>query len=190
MLHCRELHAYALNPASSAGEEWPPKDPEAYVYPDEDPHHKFELPASPWTYENGSVNPDLQPTRTRRRKNAAAPATDYSAVPPYHPDYHNQDGPSTYPVDSEPEEDEDEEGGDVYGRAGRPREFIRRGSEGYEVRPIDREDLLRRYVEERTAAPGRYHLYAPDPPSEPESSAEDDEVPLADKLEHWRASSS
>ncbi|KAI0756348.1 zf-DHHC-domain-containing protein [Daedaleopsis nitida] len=170
----------------SSGEEWPPKDPDVYVYPDEDPNHRFELPASPWTYENGSYNPDLQPTTTRRRKAAGTTADGpYAAVPPYHPDY----GRETYPVYSE-EEDDDDNDDNVYNH-GRPREFVRSGSEGYEVRPIDREAMLRRYVEDRTTEPGRYQLYVPDPPSEPESGAEDfDEVvPLAEKLERWRATS-
>ncbi|KAI0800548.1 palmitoyltransferase PFA4 [Fomes fomentarius] len=166
----------------SDGEEWPPKDPDAYIYPDEDPNHKFELPASPWTYENGSVNPDLQPTTTRRRRpgtRTKAVEGPYSSVPPYHPDYGRQE---TYPVSSEDDEDDDQ-----YNQIGRPREFVRRGSEGYEVRPIDREVLLRQYIEDETTRPGRYQLYVPDPPSEPESGGEEEQIPLGENLESRRA---
>ena len=57
------------------------------------------------------------------------------------------------------------------------------------MRQIDREDLLRQYIEDRTLEPGRYQLYAPDPPSEPDSGpeAEDEQMPLAEKLERWQA---
>ncbi|KAI0673782.1 zf-DHHC-domain-containing protein [Trametes maxima] len=163
----------------SAGEEWPPRDPEAYMYPDEDPNHKFELPPSPWTYENGTLNPDLRPSTTRRRKQGL-----HAPVPPYHPDY-NGDEPE---LGSSAIESDDDNDGSANGDAvGRQREFVRRGSEGYEVRSIDREALLRRYVEDRTAEPGRYHLYVPDPPSDPESGTDvEDEVPLSQKLEMWR----
>ncbi|KAI0640069.1 palmitoyltransferase PFA4 [Trametes polyzona] len=158
----------------SAGEEWPPRDPEAYVYPEPDPNHKFELPPSPWTFENGTLNPQLRPSTTRRRK---TPTRGHAAVPPYHPDYDGDDGG-------------DDDGEYAENTAGRPREFVRRGSEGYEVRQIDREALLQRYIEDRTAEPGRYHLYVPDPPSEPESGAEaeaeDENIPLSEKLEMWR----
>ncbi|KAM5535856.1 hypothetical protein V8D89_010474 [Ganoderma adspersum] len=174
------------------GEPWPPEDPDRYIYPEDDPNHKLELPASPWTYENGALNPGLYATTTRRRTTARTKAAEgpYASVPPYHPDYHRQESNEMYPVDSE-DEDDDDDGRDRYAHQGRPREFVRRGSEGYEVRPIDREDLLRRYVEDRTAEPGRYQLYVPEPPSEPESGpeAEDEQIPLAEKLERWRATS-
>ncbi|OJT11197.1 hypothetical protein TRAPUB_12281 [Trametes pubescens] len=160
----------------AAGEEWPPRDPQAYVRPEADPNYKFQLPESPWTYENGTLNPGLQPSTTRRRRSAPT----HSSVPPYHPDYDGDAGGS-YPVsESEDEYEED--------TVGQPREFVRRGSEGYEVRPIDREGMLRSYIEDRTAEPGRYHLYVPDPPSDPDSGteAEDEKVPLSKKLEMWQ----
>lgn len=131
---------------------------------------------------------------TRRRTSARTKAAEgpYASVPPYHPDYHRQESHETYPVGSESEDDYDEDGY-AHVHQSRPREFVRRGSEGYEVRSIDREELLRRYVEDRTAEPGRYHLYVPEPPSEPESGleteAEDEQTPLAEKLEMWRVTS-
>ena len=188
-------------PTDDEGEQWPPQDPDRYIYPEDDPNHKFELPASPWTYSNGTLNPDLHPTQTttRRRTGTTARAKaaegPYASVPPYHPDYQRQESHETYPVDSASEDDDDDADDDRYAYAhqGHPREFVRRGSEGYEVRPIDREEMLRRYVEDRAAEPGRYHLYVPEPPSDPESGleteADDEQIPLAEKLERWRATS-
>ena len=143
---------------------WPPRDP---TIPAEAP---FVLPPSPWTYENGSVNPNLEPynSQTReatrpakRRPRGAEPGT-YS-LPPYHPDY--QEGPET-PDDSS--SDYTLEEGD--GR-------IRRGSEGYEVRPVDREAMLSRYLKQLGEEPGRYRRYIPQPESEEYESDED--LPLA-----------
>jgi hypothetical protein len=53
--------------------------------------------------------------------------------------------------------------------------LVRRGSEGYEVWPLDREDILQHYLRELGEEPGRYHRYIP----YPESESEDDNVPLA-----------
>lgn len=62
-------------------------------------------------------------------------------------------------------------------------EKVRRGSEGYEVRPIDREELLRRYIEEQAQEEGRYHRYVP----EPDFDSEEECIPLARTVESWRA---
>jgi palmitoyltransferase len=45
------------------------------------------------------------------------------------------------------------------------RNIVRRGSEGYEVRPIDREEILRRYIEQGQED-RRYRTYVPEPDSE------------------------
>lgn len=171
----------------SAGEEWPPRDPEAYTYPEADPNYRFQLPPSPWTFDNGDLNPELRPSTTRRRRTptGAPPPAPRAPVPPYHPDYDGDSGTAAYPaLESDDDYDDDEYAENA---AGRPREFVRRGSEGYEARPIDRETMLRRYVEDRTAEPGRYQLYVPSPPSEPDSGPEAEEsIPLSEKLEMWR----
>jgi len=52
---------------------------------------------------------------------------------------------------------------------------VRRGSEGYEVRQINREDMLQRYLEE-LGEEGRYVRYIPQPDDDEE---EYDNVPLA-----------
>ena len=128
-----------------------------------DENHVFTLPEDPWTYGNGSFNPDLQPgsldrgLRERRRSSAlrqrhTVPYPDEGgetdgiyAVPPYHPDYDE----SHVHLSRPPYADEDEEEDDHYHDEG-PRQFIRRGSEGYEVRSIDREEMMRQYVESQS----------------------------------------
>ncbi|KAJ7161254.1 zf-DHHC-domain-containing protein [Mycena crocata] len=144
-------------------EEWPPRDP-ASIHQG-DPDKEFVLPDSPWTYENGSVNPDLQPSNSavpRRRKQQS---NGVSALPPYHPDYR-------------PAEDYDSDEDDEYRYTDKGKTRVRRGSEGYEVRPGAREDMLARYLLEIGETPQRYHRYIPQPDSESES----DDVPLGQQL--------
>ncbi|KAJ7170161.1 zf-DHHC-domain-containing protein [Mycena filopes] len=144
---------------------WPPRDP-ASVYHD-DPDREFVLPDSPWTYENGSVNPELQASNSsaprRRKKGNGA-----SALPPYHPDYQAGSGNA----------DEYDSADDEYRYADHSKPRIRRGSEGYEVRPAAREDMLARYLQEIGETPQRYHRYIP----EPQSDSESDDVPLGQRL--------
>lgn len=72
---------------------------------------------------------------------------------------------------------------------------MRRGSEGYEARPIDREVMLRQHVEHQIHEPGRYNFYVPDPttPNESESETEveedEEEVPILQRVEEWRTTS-
>lgn len=168
--------------------------------PEEDPNFVFKLPDSPWTYTNGSLNPSLHPkassktittSTTRRRKQKRDPAV--SNVPPYHPDYGKPQQPSpesdtSWDDTSEEEEDEDDnsksraknvdDGYDYSITSSGLRQ--RRGSEGYEVRPIDREALLEQHVAETTAEPGRYHWYVPtregaETSSEEEEGEDEDE---------------
>ena len=72
------------------------------------------------------------------------------AVPPYHPDY-DESQPSYERLSQPPYADEDEDEDDRY-YEDRPqrRRFIRRGSEGYEVRTIDREEMMRQYVDSQS----------------------------------------
>jgi len=136
-------------------QSWPPRDP-AEMH-EGDPDKEFVLPDSPWTYENGSVNPDLQPNITRRRNNGA------SSLPPYHPDYRpGGDATDAYSTDDDEYDDE---------RADNSKTRVRRGSEGYEVRPGAREDILARYLSEIGE---KYHRYIP----QPDSDSESDDIPL------------
>jgi hypothetical protein len=110
-------------------------------------------PSSPWTYEESNgPNPSLVPSNTQLR--ARKPAGT-SALPPYHPDY-------------EPPDDDDDDG-ERYAEYERAR--VRRGSEGYEVRAIDREGLLAEFIASRSQEEGRYRRYVPEPPSEPDSES-------------------
>jgi len=155
---------YELAENGDTGTPWPPHSPGA-VY--EDPDHNFVLPSTPWTYENGSVNPNLEPSNTRLRVTSASrrrQPTAASSVPPYHPDYHSG-GELSSSSDSDAEY----------------RPIVRRGSEGYEVRPIDREAVLRLYMEgdERQK---RYQTYVPEPDSE-DSEERSSPVGHSDRME-------
>ncbi|KAF7337517.1 Palmitoyltransferase PFA4 [Mycena sanguinolenta] len=149
-----------------ASEIWPPRDPAAMH--DGDPNKEFVLPDSPWTYENGSINPELRPTNSAPRRRRTPDGT--SSLPPYHPDYRPGN------ADDMESTDDDE---DDYRYAAPSKTKVRRGSEGFEVRPAGREDMLARYLLEIGETPQRYHRYIPQPDSEPES---EDEVPLAQQL--------
>lgn len=129
------------------------------------------LSSSPWTYEDESLNPSLKPSNQngrnarRRRKHDAA---GISPLPPYHPDY--QEGGNT------PYEGEEAVSSDEYSSSSEPQirdPRVRHGSEGFEVRQHDREEMLRQYFEELGEEPGRYLRYIPEPESE-----SDDDLPL------------
>ncbi|KAG9222487.1 hypothetical protein CCMSSC00406_0002822 [Pleurotus cornucopiae] len=139
---------------------WPPEDPDAREYDDNDDDGagQFELPESPWTYENGALNPSLQPYNSELRT---------SALQRRHKRQNPQTQSNTNADEHVYESSESESSYQEFPRK-------RRGSEGYEVRPVDRNEMLRRYLEEIGEAPGRYHRYIP----QPESASEDDELPL------------
>lgn len=152
------------------GEQWPPRDPTAIRQ--DGPEAEFQLPPSPWTYENGSLNPSLQPSsaglrKTRRSKIMSKGA---SALPPYHPDY--REGEYTPDPQDLPDNNDSSEDDDYTGRV-----RVRRGSEGYEVLPQGRDDMLRRYLEEMGEEDhSKYVRYIPEVGSDTE---EEDDVPLA-----------
>ena len=134
-------------------------------------NHVFTLPKDPWTYGNGSFNPDLDPnpsandvkerrgsSASRQRHTYPYPGEDGEIdgtypVPPYHPDY-DESQRSHGHISRPPYEDEDEDEDDRYYEDGpQSRRFIRRGSEGYEVRPINREEMMRQYVDSQSQLP-------------------------------------
>jgi len=100
-------------------------------------------------------------TRRRKQRNKGA---GYSNLPPYHPDYQGSG------AESEGQGEESDSASSVDGAGGR----VRRGSEGFEFKPVDREEILKRYLEQLGDTPGRYNRYVP----EIESESEDDDVPL------------
>ena len=124
-------------------------------------NHVFNLQKEPWTYGNGSLNPDLHPSPSNsglggRRGSAASrqrqtyqypgegeEMEETRAFPPYHPD--NEPRPPYEHFSRPPYADEDED--EYYEDRPQHRQFIRRGSEGYEVRPINREEMIRQYVD-------------------------------------------
>ena len=127
-------------------------------------------------------------------------------MPPYHPDYEP-------PPDDDDDGDDGDDDGERYAEYERSHTRVRRGSEGYEVRAIDREGLLAEFIASRAQEEGRYRRYVPEPPSELDSSEsgwEDEEVgeekgdvsmgfvedvvvdddedePLAARVERWRS---
>lgn len=157
-------------------EEWPPRESDV----DESSIHNSSIidKSSPWTYENNSLNPNLQPSnsQSRRRNGSQTSTLGTSSLPPYHPDYRDEDQ-GVYRPDNEADESSDEQ----ESAAARGQLHIRRGSEGYEIRPVEREEMLRRYLAELGEEPGRYLRYIPQPDSE-ESTSEDD-VPLGRRRE-------
>jgi palmitoyltransferase ZDHHC6 len=152
---------------------WPPDDPTRPYF--EEAAGEFKLPDSPWTFENGDVNPDLQPYNIERRQASIThrrkKRNGYSSLPPYHPDYQGSG------AESEGESIESSEDGDYHSN-GRPR----RGSEGIEIKPVDRDEMLRRYLAEIGETPGRYHRYIPQVESESEN--EEDSIPLSQAKLH------
>jgi len=159
---------------------WPPDDPTLPYF--EEAEGDFKLADSPWTFENGGVNPDLQPSNTlrrqnterRRRRKRQRKGAGYSNFPPYHPDYQGS-GDEGDGLDEGSESTSSAEGA-LYTN-GR----VRRGSEGLEFKPADREDMLHRYLEQIGETPGRYHKYIPQVGSE---SEEEDDIPLGQVKPH------
>lgn len=161
------------------GEEimWPPHDPSMrYEENEEDTGHEFQLPDSPWTYGNDSFNPELRPSHPRARRRTSSrnkrgngsQAT--ASLPPYHPDYDSSQVISGGSDSGDPQ-DQDDEHYYVDEEAFRSGTLkMRRGSEGFEVRPVDREVMLKRYVDEQVQQEGRYNTYVPEPWSEDEDS--------------------
>ena len=159
-------------PLFESGEEWPPREWDA----DTSPMHKSVTESSPWTYDNESLNPNLQPfnSQSRRRNKSQSSSPGVSSLPPYHPDYKDGDQGPYYPHNDETQDEEES--------APQGQLHVRTGSEGYEIRPEEREEMLRRYLTDLGEEPGRYLRYIPQPESEEIDDSEDD-VPLAQQKE-------
>lgn len=165
---------------------WPPEDPSRFrVHPDfasvDDDDHQLVLPESPWTYENGSVNPNLEPSSAYRRASKRKTNGNFvSNVPPYHPDYVEPSATSQHQSPSFDEDSSSSRDSDNFRYTGN---VVREGSEGYEVKQVDREEILRRYILSRGEEVGRYRRYAPETSSEEDDDvdsegAEADDLPL------------
>ncbi|KAF5352496.1 hypothetical protein D9756_005887 [Leucocoprinus leucothites] len=171
---------YELSNRDDSVLSWPPRDPEHYK-PD---NYDYLQSSSPWTYGNDTLNPSLYPTNGRRRRSGVKSRDScipHDRVPPYHPDYskgevyqleHDDNGDSSASSGVE-ENGDDVPLGAVYGDHTR----IRRGSEGYEVRPFAREQMLRQYLESVGESYDRYIRYIPQPESEGEEE-EGHDIPI------------
>lgn len=170
-----------------SAESWPPQDPTAHrphsdfaldrgdssASGSEDDGPSLVLPDSPWTYANGSVNPNLQPSNAYRRASkqkgkgktkTGRTGRGVANVPPYHPDY----------VDPSIAADSEVSSGDEDYVVPASGHKVRRGSEGYEVKPVDREAILQRYIMSRGDEVGHYKRYKPEPASEESELEEGD----------------
>ena len=149
---------------------------------DESPIHNSSVidKSSPWTYKDNSLNPNLQPSNShsRRRNGSQASIPGASPLPPYHQDYRLEEQGVYYPGN-----DEDDESSDEQDPTSRGHLHIRRGSEGYEIRPEEREEMLKRYLTELGEVPGRYVRYIPQPESEGSTS---EDIPLGRRRERIR----
>lgn len=114
---------------------------------------QFQLPSSPWTYDNEGINPNLRPSNSSMLASHGNHAYT-SALPPYHPDFDGDSSSRARQSYSPSPSDED----DFQGVR------VRRGSEGFEVHSLDREEMLRSYVETELSREGRYQVYKPDLP--------------------------
>lgn len=164
---------------------WPPEDPSRFrVHPDfasvDDDDHQLVLPESPWTYENGSVNPNLEPSSAYRRASKRKIKDNFvSNVPPYHPDYVE---PSATSQRQSPSYDNDSSSSRESVNDRYTGNVVREGSEGYEVKQVDREEILRRYILSRGEEVGRYRRYAPETSSEEDDDDENSDEAGADDL--------
>ncbi|KXN88865.1 Palmitoyltransferase PFA4 [Leucoagaricus sp. SymC.cos] len=157
---------YELSNRDDASVIWPPPDPDSHE-PDNYDHLQS---SSPWTYGNSNLNPTLQPTSSYRRRVGAKSRDScipHDKVPPYHPDYSRgeayraeDEGEDGFTSPSEVEEgDDDVPLGAIHVEGRR----VRRGSEGYEVRPVSREEMLRQYLESVGEDYNHYLQYIPQP---------------------------
>jgi len=172
------------NCISDASVPWPPQDP-TVQYTNQ--NSEFNLPLTPWTYENDALNPNLQPYNSHlrasesRRRHSRKREGPISSVPPYHPDYRpsnvDTDAASSHITSSGSETHET-----YIGNYGDGSARVRSGSEGYEVRPLDREEILRRYLQDQANEPGRYQVYVPEPEVESEVDSEENH-PLGSRTE-------
>jgi len=124
--------------------------------------------SSPWTYGHDALNPALEPTSSSRRRfisKSRDSRIPHDKVPPYHPDhdrgekYQPENHADDSSLSSSDVEDDVPLGVIQNGESGR----VRRGSEGYEVQPVSREQMLRQYLE---SVGEDYDKYIPEVESE------------------------
>lgn len=160
---------------------WPPKEPGAYK--DKDPSVSTALQArlqgSPWTYGNDGPNPAL---RARNRSNFS----------PYHPSYQPSEHNSSPTKDADRQFDHEYDDTSTSSLSRASSDYdphqspdrdvrVRRGSEGWEVRPLSNEEIVARYARSRGLVDGSEDMeIAPldlDGGDEGEWDADADEAP-------------
>jgi len=116
---------------------WPPEDPYLHEHEESISLSERLKTSSPWTYGNDQFNPELIPSNRASRLKQRGGG---SQVPPYHPSYRHTE-----------EEQEEFENASNSGSDGEPTRGprVRRGSEGFEVQAMDREEILQRYIATR-----------------------------------------
>lgn len=121
---------------------WPPREPTNRIYTNEedDDPSRFVLPESPWTYQSNALNPNLRPSNSQNLRDKLAQRKknkDASAKSPYHQDYESDSSSSSGKEYKDHQYTNDHS-----------RPHVRRGSEGYEIRPPDRNAMLQSYLRE------------------------------------------
>lgn len=169
----RRAHDISLFSDPDVQYVWPPKDPNVYKDRDISTATALEtrLQGSPWTYGNDGPNPALRARGT-------------SNYPPYHAGYqtspqhtsnadrqfdHEYDGASTTSSPSRVSSDYD--ANLSFGRNVR----MRRGSEGWEVRPLSNEEIVQQYAWSRGLESANGPAMMSREPSDQEGCAEGDE---------------
>lgn len=113
--------------------------------------------------------------RGRRR-----PIPSASSLPPYHPDY--KEGDDQLDESQQYSDNDNDTSEDESPQLGT---HVRQGSEGYEVRPEGREEMLRKYLEGLGEQPDRYLRYIPQ--VDEDSESDEDNTPLAYSIDQKRA---
>jgi len=130
---------------------------------------------NPFTYGNG-LNPALRPGGQLRSRKYPKALDQQPGTVPVEEDRMTSSTPSRQSFSSNeyPDVQYEEEMGEVHGDV-----RVRRGSEGWEVRPMSKEDIVRKYLASRgleddspppngfhtqdvTQQPGRYNRYVPE----------------------------
>ena len=146
---------------------WPPQDPEQH-----EPNNYDHLQSSsPWTYGHDALNPALEPTSSSRRRfisKSHDSRIPHDKVPPYHPDYDRGEKyqPESHADDSSLSSSDVEDDVPLGVIQNGESRRVRRGSEGYEMQAVSREQMLRQYLESVGKDYDKYIRYIPEVESE------------------------
>jgi len=128
-------HLFIASVDEDVQDIWPPQDPtrRSITYGNSDDETPVILPESgPWTYGSEGPNPALRPSSQRLRQR--------SRYPPYHPLYATEENGIVEEAYSESDSESSAEESFTLRRR------VRRGSEGYEVQHVSRDDMFQPYM--------------------------------------------